>query len=194
MKKFLGAVLAVMLGAVSLFAGDAEEIKALLIKDLELGARGDFQGALSLRTPDFVEVSSDGTVTLEQCRWLFLALDGEHPEEFFLTALVHESRGEFKAPTAEQMMRIRAVTRDPDFLREYKAESAKMLEGFKADQALQLKTLKIVGIEVDGDSATARVEFDSKPPRGGIEHTFGTISLRRVDGKWMICKAVFAYK
>ena len=42
MKKFLGALLAVLLGAVSLSAGDAEDIKALLIKGLELAANGDF--------------------------------------------------------------------------------------------------------------------------------------------------------
>ena len=193
MKKLFGAVLAVLLGAVSLFAGDAEEIKALLIKDLELGARGDFMGSLALRTPDCVEVSPENTLNYQQGKWISLALDGEHPVEFFLAALALGSHGEFKTPTAEQLVRIRAVTSDPDFLREYKAEAAKMLAAFKADQALQLKTLKIVGIEVDGDAATAHIELDANTQKG-IRHYAGTISLRKVDGKWMYCKSVFEYK
>lgn len=189
MKKFIVTLLVALCGAVSLFAGDAEDIKALLIKDLELGASGDFMEELALRTPDYVEISPTGTINYEQAKWMFLALDGEHPEEFFLASLALGSHGEFKAPTAEMMARIRAVTSNPDFLREYKEVAAKTLAAVKADQELQLKTLEIVSVEVGGDSATARIELDSNN-----KHHVGTISLRKIGGKWMFCKSVFEYK
>ena len=193
MKKLLAAIFVAALGVYPLFADDVADVKALLIKDLELGANGDFMGSLALRTPDCVEVSPENTLNYQQGKWISLALDGEHPVEFFLAALALGSHGEFKTPTEDLMAWIRAMTSDPDFLREYKAEAAKMLAAFKADQALQLKTLKIVGIEVDGDAATAHIELDANTPRG-IRHYAGTISLRKVDGKWMYCKSVFEYR
>lgn len=193
MKKFIVSLLVVLCGGVSLFADGVADVKAVLIRDLELGVSGDFMGTLALRTPDYVEVSPRGTINYEQAKWMFLALDGEHPEEFFMASLALGSHGEFKSPSAEQMARIRAVTSDQDFLREYKAEAAKMLAAFKADQELQLKTLKFVGIEVDGDFATARIELGANTPRG-IRHYAGTISLRKVGGKWMFRKSVFEYK
>ena len=193
MKKFLGAVLAVVLGAVSLFAGDAEDIKALLIKDLELGASGDFAGALALRTPDFVETTDLGTFTVEHTKWMILALDGKHPEEFLLLSAAIESRGAFKKPTPEQMARIREAARDPEFLQWYAKNIPVVLANIKDDCALQLKTLKFVGIKVEGDSATAVIEFDHKNPEG-VRHRSGTVFLRKVDGKWMICRAVIGAK
>ena len=148
----------------------------------------------ALWTQDFVEVAPDGaTFDYEQFQRMFLAIDGEHPEEFMLTIMVWNSRGKFKTPTSEQMERIREAARDPSFLRTYKEWTPQWRENFKADQALQLKTMKVVGIEVDGDAATARIELDSKTQEG-IRHYAGTISLRKVGGKWMICKSVFEYK
>ena len=193
MKKFFAAVLTAVLGISALCAGEKEDIKALLIKDLELSAQGRFAEALALRTPDFVEIGEHGTFTYEQSRWLSLALDGEHPEEFLLTLLAVESRGEFKAPTAEQMARIREEARKPEFLQGYKELVPQLLASLKDDQALQLKTLKFVSITVDGDAAVAVIEYDSKSSKG-IKHEVGTITLRKVDGSWKICKGVIKYK
>ena len=189
MKKLFAAVLTAVLGISALCAGEKEDIKSLLIKDLELSAQGRLAEALALRTPDFVESGENGDMTYEQCKWLCLGLDGEHPEEFLLTLLAAESRGEFKTPTPEQMARVRELARDPEFLQKYKELAPQLLAIFKADQEHQLKTLKFVSITVDGDRAVAVIEFDSAPPKG-VKHNVGTITLRKVDGSWKICKAV----
>ena len=193
MKKFFAAVLTAVLGISALCAGEKEDIKALLIKDLELSAQGRLAEALALRTPDFVEIDETGTFTYEQSRWMSLALDGEHPEEFLLTLLAVKSHGAFKAPTAEQMARIREEARKPEFLQGYKRLVPQLLASIKADQELQLKTLKFVSITVDGDAATAFIEYDSDTS-GSVEHRICTVTLRKVDGNWKICKGVVKYK
>lgn len=190
MKKFLAVLLVALCGAAPLFAGDAEEIKSLLIKDLELGANGDFTETLALRTPDFVEITDFGTFTIEHFRWMILSLDGKHPEEFMLLSAAAGNRGVL---TPEMRARIREASRDPKALREYAEIVPGLLANIKADCALQLKTFKIIDIKINGDSATTAVEYDAKTP-DGIKHCSGTISLRRVDGKWMICKVVYACK
>ncbi len=186
MKKLFAALLVALCGAVPLFAGDAEEIRALLIKDLELVVNGDFTGTLALRTPDFVETIELGTFTIEHSRWMALSLDGKHPEEFLLLSAAVGNRG---ALTPEMMARIREAAHDPRFLREYAEIVPGLLANIKADAALQLKTLKIIGIKVDGDSAIAVVEYDDKIPEG-IRHRSGTISLRKINGTWMFYRSV----
>ena len=191
MKKTVAML--VMLAAAMLCAGEAENVKAVVVKDWQLAAQGKFAESLALRTPDFVEIDETGTFTYEQSRWLSLALDGEHPEEFLLTLLAGKSHGAFKAPTAEQMARIREEARKPEFLQGYKRLVPQLLASLKADQELQLKTLKFVSITVDGDAATAVIEYDSDTS-GSVEHRIYTVTLRKVDGNWKICKGVVKYK
>ena len=193
MKKFFAAVLTAVLGISALCAGEKEEVRALLIKDLELSAQGRLAEALALRTPDFVESGENGDMTYEQCKWLCLGLDGEHPEEFLLTIVAAQSRGAFKTPTPEQMARVRELARGPEFLQKYKELVPQLLAIFKADQARQLKTLKFVSITVDGGRAVAVIEYDSESPNG-VKHKVGTITLRKVDGSWKICNAVLKSK
>ena len=193
MKKFFAAILTAVLGISALCAGEQEDIKAVIVRSGELASQGRFAEVLALHTPDFVDIDEEGTVTYEQLKWVFLALDGKHPEEFLLTALVVQSRGEFKAPTAEQMARIREAARDPQFLQEYKARAPQLLASFKDFQAFQLKTLQIVSITVDGDSAVAVIEYDSNAS-GGVKHKIDTTTLRKVDGSWKICKSVIETK
>ena len=186
MKKLFLSLLVALCGVVPLFADDAEEIRALLIKDLELGVNGDFMGTLALRTPDFVETTELGTFSIEHTRWMALSLDGKHPEEFLLLSAAVVNRG---ALTPEMMARIREAARDPSFLREYAKIIPELFANIKADAALQLKTLKIIGVKVDGDSAIAVVEYDDKIPEG-IRHRSGTIYLRKVNGTWMFYRSV----
>ena len=190
MKKFLVSLLVALFGAVSLFAGDTEEIKTLLIRDFELGANGDFTGQLALRTPDFVETTDLGTFTNEHTRWMILALDGKHPEEFLLLSAAVENRG---ALTPEMRAWSRELARDPEVLREYAKIVPGVLANIKADAALQLKTFSLIGIKVDGDSATAVVEYDEKNP-DGIKHRSSTISLRKVNGKWLMYRCIVKNK
>ena len=124
---------------------------------------------------------------------MYLALDGKHPEEFLLTMLAVESHGKMKKPTAEMMAKIREMSRDPEFVKQYEKGIGEIASAFKADQAHQLKTLKFVSVKVEGALATAVIESDSKTPRG-IECGIATISLRKVDGAWKMCKIVVEIK
>ena len=189
MKKLLVAFFAAVLGVSSLFAGDAEDIKALIIKDMELGAQGNFVEMLALRTPDYVEVNEHGTFNYEHLKWSVLMLDGDHPEEFVLTMWVISTRGTVARPTEEQMAKIRELAGNPEFVKSYREHIPKFVSGLKDDQALQLRTTKFVSVDVDGDSATVVGEYDANSS-GTVRHKTGTVTLRKVDGAWKICKVV----
>lgn len=189
MKKLLVAIFAAVLGVSSLFAGDAEDIKGVIIKDMELGAQGDFIAMLALRTPDYVAVDEYGTFNYEHLKWSILMLDGRHPEEFVLTMWVVSTRGTEARPTEEQMAKIRELAGNPEFVKSYREHIPKFVSAIKADQALQLKTNKFVRVDVDGDSATVVGEYDANAS-GAVRHKTATVTLRKVDGAWKICKVV----
>lgn len=189
MKKFFAVVLTAVLGISALFAGDVEDVKAVLVKDMELGAQGKFIEMLALRTPDYVEVDKHGTFNYEHFKWSILMLDGEHPEEFVLTVWALHTRGTEARPTAEQMAKIRELAGNPEFVKSYRESIPKIVSGLKDDQALQLKTTKFVSVDIDGDTATAVAEYDTKSPNG-VTHKIGTAILRKVNGAWKIRKVV----
>ena len=189
MKKLLVAIFAAVLGVASLFAGDAEDVKGVILKDMELGAQGDFMAMLALRTPDYVESGEHGTFSYEHFKWSVLMLDGRHPEEFVLTLWAISTRGTQAKPTEEQMAKIRELAANPEFLKTYQEAFPDMVAAIKADQALQLKTTKFVSVDVDGDSATVVGEYDTNAS-GAVKHKTATVTLRKVDGAWKICKAV----
>ena len=68
MKKFLIAVLAAVLAAAVLPAGDLEDVKALVLKDWQLAAEGKFSECLALRAPDFTDTNDGITADYEQTR------------------------------------------------------------------------------------------------------------------------------
>ena len=194
MKKFFAALLVALFGAVSLFADDVADVKAVIVKDLELGVKGDFAGAFALYAPDFQEIDSDGMkFNYEQTKWLVLSLDGKHPEEFLLLYATYENKGAMLP--AEAIASIRQAARDPEFVKKYKEITPQIVAEMKAAAALNLKTLEFVSVKVDGDRAVAVTEYDSKDAKTGkLNRKVETISLRKADGKWMIYRSVSKYK
>ena len=192
MKKLFAAVFAFLLGASSLFAGDVEDVKAVVLKDWQLASQGKFADLLTQRTADYVEVNGERIFPYEHIRWTVLALDGKHPEEFILMMLVAQSRGNLKL-TPDMRAKISEAARSPEFIESYKNGIGKMAAMLQTDAAFQLETLKLIDIKVDGDAATVVCEFDSKAS-GSVVHKIETVSLRKVDGAWKICKAVIENK
>ena len=77
MKKFFVSLLVALCGAMPIFADDVADVKAVIVRDCELQAKGDFAGAFALCAPDYRETGSDGeTSNYEHTKWIALSLDG----------------------------------------------------------------------------------------------------------------------
>ena len=189
MKKFFIVLLVAVFGAVPLFAGDVADVKAVIVKNLELDANGDFVGSWAFYAPDYQETGSDGVTTnYEQLQWMTLALDGKHPVEF--VRLLYMVRNNGAMPPREELPRIDRLAHTPDCLEIYSKVLPTLVAEQKADASLALKTLEFVSVRVDGNKAVAIVEYDSKDEKTGVKRTIETFSLRKVNGKWMFYRSV----
>ena len=186
MKIISSVVLAVMFGASTLFAGDEENAKAVVVKDWQLAAAGEFAECLALRTPDFTEKNDDGpTRNYEQTKWQLTSLDGKHPEEFmFFLMTLNGAKIQ-----AEMMPQIREKASDPKFVQYYKKTCSQLAFVMKEDAAFQLKTLRIVSVVINGDSASVIVEYDRQVEKSAIP-MLQTVYLRKNEGEWKISKIV----
>ena len=183
MKKTV-AMLVMLISAV-LFAGEEENVKAVVVKDWQMAAQGKFAECLALRAPDCTDTNDGQTADYEQIKWQIVSLDGKHPEEFLLFLAAMKFRGA-KIP-AETRTVIREEARKVEFIRHYEAACSQFAAKMKSDAAFQLKTLKITGAKVDGDSAVVTAEYEREsntPPR------LQTISLRKIGGTWKISRIV----
>ena len=186
MKKFIVSLLVILCGVVPLFADDVDDIKAVIVKDCELAAKGDFLGAAARWTPDYQEVNPEVTLSYAQVKRSFLALDGKHPEEFLITYYMH-ARG--REPNPQEMEEIRKDLRDPEFATAYPIEAKEFAEQLKRSAARQLETMKFVSVKVDCDRATAVLKY--RQAMGGREIPVReTLSLRKIDGEWRIARRV----
>ena len=194
MKKFFVSLLFVLCAAVSLLADDVADVKAVIVKDCELTLKGDFAGALALLAPDFKGTDTDGmTINYEQCKWMSLALDGKHPEEFMLIVSTYENNGAMLS--AGQIAQLRQAARTPEFIAQYEEANRGVPAKLKDLAALRLKTLEFVSVKVDGDKAVAVVEYDDMHIKSGaVTREIDTISLRKVDGVWFFYRIVTKYK
>lgn len=187
MKKFLVALLFALCGAAPLFAADVADVEAVIVKDCELAAKGDFLGAAARWTSDYQEVNPDGTFSHAQVKRSFLALDGKHPEEFLITWFMYHSGG--REPNPREMEEIREDLRDPECAKVYPAMAKQFAEQLKRSAARQLETMKFVSVKVDGDRATAILTY--RQAMGGREiPARETLSLRKIDGTWRIARRV----
>lgn len=162
------------------------EVKAVIVKNYELTAKGDLAGKLALYAPDYRETTPEGRIIdYELAKLLVLSIDGKHPEEFLLLYVVTVQNNGVM-PSAEMMPRIREAARSPEFVREYEKLAPAAAERIKKTAASRLKTLEFISVRVDGDHAVAVVEDGEKNWKSESERRrIGTISLRKVDGKWM---------
>ena len=187
MKKFLIAVLAAVLAAAALPAGDLEDVKALVLKDWQLAAEGKFSECLALRAPDFTDTNDGITADYEQTRWQLVSLDGKHPEEFLLFLATLKFEGAKIPP--ETMATIREEARKPEFIKHYETACPQFASLIKNEAAFQLKTLKIVDAEVDGDSASVVARYERREGKSAVPR-LQNLSLRRIDGAWKIGRIV----
>ena len=188
MKKFFVALLVALFGAVPLFADDVADVKAAIVKQWELAAKGDFAGKLKLLAPDYRETDPEGT-TLDygQIRIVLLALAGDHPEEFWL--MLYMVKNDFKMPPEDQLPRMKELVRTPKYVELYKKTLPELVAMEKARAAAELKTLKFTSVKVNGDYAAAAVWYDSSDS-GKIEPKTELTSLRRINGEWRIFRLV----
>ena len=211
MKKLFLSLLVALCGAVSLYADDVAgvadaaeaariakaaeiaEVKAVVAKEFEFGAKGDFAGALDLYALDYRQTTRNGgTYNYVQVGWLFLALDGKHPAEFWLFAWSALRDGAM--PSAEEQARMRAMARTPKGRETYEETLPQVIAAVRAEAALGLRTLKFVSVEVDGGRAVAVIEYDSKRENGAIKTEIGTIDLRKINGEWKFYRCVYKDK
>ena len=190
MKKFFAVLLVILAGAMPLRADDAADVKAVTLKEWELIAKGDFAEALPLFTKDYRGFWK-GKVGYEQVKWMFLGMDGKHPEEFYLYVAYAFKVGLYGGTelTPEEVEEYRTATRkamkDPRSLKKYEKDAAEMNARFRKWAENILKTHKFISVKVDGDSAVA--EFKCKfEDNGGVSKS-GVIRLRRENGVWRIC-------
>ena len=190
MKKFLVSLLVALFGAMPLFADDVADVKAVIVKDCELQAKGDFAEAFALLAPDYRESDPDGmTANYEQTKWIVLSLDGKHPEEFLLLLVAYENKGVM--PPAEAIPKIREAARRPEFVQSYEGLTPHIVSMMKSAAALRLKSLEFVSVKVEGDLAVAVVEHDRLDRKtDALKREIVTINLRKVNGKWMFYRSV----
>jgi hypothetical protein len=190
MKKFFAVLLVILAGAMPLRADDAADVKAVILKSWTLFAKGDFAEALPLFTKDY-RGSYRGKVGYEQAKWMFLGMDGKHPEEFYLFvgwAFKLECYGGTEL-TPEEVEECRTEARkamkDPRSVKKYEKDAAEMNAGFRKWAENMLKTHKFISVKVNGDSAVA--EFECKFEDNGGFSKSGSVRLRRENGVWRIC-------
>jgi hypothetical protein len=189
MKKFFAVLLVILAGAMPLRADDTADVKAVILKEWELIAKGDFVGVLPLLTKDYRGL---GRFNYEQTKWMFIGLDGKHLEEFVLFTAVAFKNGETLTP--EELEKCRADARDmlsdPMVVKAYEAEAKKYSAKMREWAAFTLKHHKFVSVKVDGDSAVAEIVLESKPGEPPRRSRPIVIRLRRLDGAWRISEDV----
>ena len=192
MKKFFAILLVALFGAMPLFADDVADVKEVIRKDYEMGMNFDLSGVLALRTPDYQGTLPDGTlINYEMAKLMCVALDGKHPEEFLLFTLMAQG----VTPTEEMKAKIRENAKSPELVKEYETMVIPMMRVLqKIGMGLVLKTMKFVSVDVNGDNATVVYESLTIDKNADIRDATGTTTLRRVNGAWLICRSVAAYK
>ena len=190
MKKLFASLLVALCGAVSLYAGDAEDIKALLEKQHELFVAGDFVGMEAALTPDYISIEPGGIFNLTHVRWMHASMDGKHPEEFMLAGFAVRTRG--NGPDAEMEKKLRLTARNPGFIKFYEEHVAKRLPLLKKLAEQAHKTRKYIDIRIDGDSARGVSECEILDIATGcdtVKRQVNVIILRRIDGKWRVAQS-----
>lgn len=195
MKRIFAVLLVALCGAVSLFADDVADVKAVSEKQYELFVAGDFVGMAAALAPDFVQIESHGVFNLKHVKWMYASLDGKHPEEFMLGSFALRTRG--NGPDAEMEQKLRLSARNPKFIKFYEEHLAKRLPLLKKAAEQANRTCKYIDIRIDGDSARVVSEceiLDIVDTGGTVMHQVSVTVLRRIDGKWRIAQtAVLRY-
>ena len=194
MKKFFAALSVVLYCAVPLFADDVAAVRTVIVRQVEMKVKGDFAASFALLAPDYQGIDSEGDVTnREQARWICLALDGKHPEEFWL--VIHSLKNNGAMPSPEQESEIRRMAHEPKYLKIYEEMLPQLVASERTSAEFELKTLKFIALKLDDDKAAAVLEYGNMDAvSGAVKFKIETVALRRIDGKWMICRSVVKNK
>ena len=189
MKKFWFALLFVLCAAVSLFADDVADVKAVIVKDCELAAKRNFAASLALRTRDYRCTDSYGiTFNYEQTKWMFLALDGQHPVEFWL--YLYSVRHKGAMPPEDQLSRMNQLARTPKYVKLYEKTWPEVAAFAQKEPASELKTIKFIDVKISGNDALAVFEYASEDDSGALKTKIEKVYLRKNKGAWKMYRAV----
>ena len=189
MKKFFVSLLVALCGAVSLFADDVADVKAVIIRDCELGIKGDFAGVLALRTRDYQGTDSHGvTFNYEQTKWMLLSLDGKHPVEFWL--FLYTVKHDGAMPPEDQLPRMYRLARTPKYVELYEKTWPMLAAAGKAAAESELRTLKFIDVRVSGNRAVAVLEYSVEDEPGAPKTKIEKVSLRKFKGAWRMYRCV----
>ena len=190
MKNFFAGLLIVLLGAVSLFAGDVEDVKAVIDRDYELQERHDFRALPALYSRDYMQIDARGqSFDFVMLKLICIAMDGRHPEEFLQYVEMLKNDGQLPSP--EAMAQISQMALDPAVIRLYKAALVKILAYCDKELAARRKSVKFVRFEVRGDLATVVEQYDGYDPESGApKRKTVTVVLRRENGVWRYFRVI----
>ena len=182
-------MLVALCGTVPLFADDVDDVKAVIIRDCELGMKGDFAGALALRAPDYQCTDSNGvTFNYEQTKWMLLALDGKHPVEFWL--FLYSAKNDGAMPPADQRSRMDRLARTPKYVALYEKTWPMLAAAGKAAAESELRTLKFIDVSVSGNRAVVILEYAVRDESGMLQAKIEKVSLRKFKGAWRMSRCV----
>ena len=190
MKKFLAAIFAAALGVSALFAGDVEDVKAVMDRNQELQERHDFRTLPALYSRDYMQIDARGeSFDFVMMKLLCVAMDGRLPEEFLQYIVMQKNGG--RLPSPESMTRISLMVLDPEVVREYKSALVRILAYCDKESAAWRKSVKFLRFEVKGDLATVVEEYDGYDPESGApKRKTVTVVLRRENGVWRYFRVI----
>ena len=189
MKKFFAFLLVALCGVSSLFADDVADVKAVIIRDCELAAKRNFAASLVLRTRDYRNTDSHGaTFNYEQVKWMLLSLDGKHPVEFWL--FLYSVRHNGAMPSEDQLRRMNQLAHTPKYVKLYEKTWPMVAAFAQKEAASELKTIKFIDVKISGNDAVVVLEYASADESGALKTKIDTVSLRRINGKWLMYRTV----
>ena len=187
MKKLLLTLFTLTLSLTSLFANEAA-VKETIIRDIKFVVDGKIAETLKYYTPDIVSIDFDTGRKLYYNDMLLMSkgMDGKHPEEFIIMLYKAQSN---KDPDPNQEKALREYAKSGQFLLAYPKLCDMMESIIKQACEIELKTIKFVKVEINGDRATVVVEYESldvtKKELNVTNRKTATHKLRKVKGVWM---------
>ncbi len=190
MKKMILAVVLAFCSAFALFAGDAEDVKNVILQTAKDAAALKWERVLSHYTEDCKIVDSNGdTSAPADLKEMMILIDGSHPYEFSLFAY---KQNEGQEPNAEAKKLLKETSRTQEFLADYKNICTFFKDKMKKCAELELKTTKFLDVKVNGALATVTYTAQSfKDLESDEIITEITVSkLKKVNGVWKIYEEV----
>jgi hypothetical protein len=182
-------VLAALFAAFAVSASDNDQI-IQTVTEYRLAAMGfDFEKALSLCTPDYVEYSADGTrrtvKDLQNMMQAFRTLESSNDLEVVLECAMKLQGATLSAAQRQQIRSVKGTPREAQALAAVKQQLTALRTQMRNLRPSLMNMLKIGAVTVNGNEATAIQEFTE--PGTGKKHVT-RYKLRKSGNRWMICE------